>query len=204
MKLRHIARAFLLLSLAATVTAQESVFKQRIKKFKNSELFIIKYDKAKDYTGIAVGPFAVSTKGEAFLAGTGMSFIAGFEFKGQVMKDGAERFYIRFVSSSNSWRFLENRNLSALIDGERLALGTTEHVGKVGTRVGGLMGGLGSGNSYVIEQLIYILTPEVLSKLANGKSVDMQVGTYELKLKKEQQQALRDLLSLAEPPTEKK
>lgn len=204
MKLRLTALALILLSLAATVPAQEKVFKQRFKKLKNSNLFIYKYDDSKDYTAIAAGPFHVSTNSEAFLAGTGMSFITGFEFKGQELRQPAERFYIRFISSSKTWRFLENNDLSAMIDSERLSLGKAERTGQSGTRVGGLMGGLGSGNSYVIEQLTYIFTPEVFGKLANGKSVELQIGTHELKLKKEHQRAFRDLISLAGPGTEKK
>jgi hypothetical protein len=199
MNLHILATIITVLSLSSIAFAQEKAFEQKIKKFKNSSRFVVRYDEAKDRTGVAVSSFKVSTPGESSLTGSGMHMSAGFEFKGQTLKHRPGWFYVRFVSTSSSWRFFENRDLYAAIDGVRISLGTTEHSGKAGSRVGGLMGGIGSGNSFVIEDLTYAVTPEVFSKLAHGKKVELEIGGYSVKLKREHQQAFRDLMILAEP-----
>ncbi len=199
MRFRKLAAVFAVLSLSAITFAQDQVFDQKIKKFDNSSRFGYRYDRTKDRTGVAVGSFKVSTAGESSLTGSGMHMSAGFEFSGQSLKHRPGWFYLRFTSTSSSWRFFNNRDLYAVIDGERISLGTTEHSGKAGSRVGGLMGGIGSGNSFVIEDLTYSVTPEVFGKLANGKKAELQINGYTVKLKKEHHQALRDLMILAEP-----
>jgi hypothetical protein len=185
--------------MSAAAFAQDKAFEQRIKKFKNSSRFGYRYDEAKDRTGVAVGSFKVSTPSEGSLTGSGMHLSAGFEFQGQTLKQHPGWFYLRFTSTSSSWRFSDNRDLYAVIDGERISLGTTEHEARAGSRVGGLMGGLASGNSFVLENMTYGVTAEVFGKLANGKNAELQIGSYSMKLKKEHQQAFRDLMILAEP-----
>jgi len=73
MKLKSLTLCLLLLFSAVAVSAQEQAFKDKIKHFKNSRRFSVRYDKFKDVTWITVGAFATGNK-----AGGGLSGAIGF------------------------------------------------------------------------------------------------------------------------------
>lgn len=174
----------LVLLMAATVAAQDKI-KQKVKTFRNSKRFSVNYDKFKDQTLVTVW-FATGNSRGGLIRGA-------ISFKGEAPKDKPHYFFL-FELSGSDWRYLseESRKLYAIIDGERMELGISEHGGKVGN-IGIIIRTVG-----VNERLAFPLDAEIFSKLANSKSVEMKIGSMEFRLKDEHQEAFRDLISLAD------
>jgi len=173
-----------------------------LKQLKNREKLVLKYDKFKDYTVVACKPFDLLTTGEHMAVGLAQGMgrgpygrgpavtfpsrfelSAAFGFKGAKLND-EPKFGLIFISGGADWRFLKDHKLYALVDGERLELGEGQHDGNV------YLGG-------VSEEMIFDLTREQFEKLANGKSVEIQLGGFERKLKSGNLERLKILLSLA-------
>lgn len=91
--------------------------------------------------------------------------------------------YLVFESTSRRWTFLKNQELYALVDGERLSLGEGEWDAELRYR-------------RVSEGVAYKIPLNIMSRIAKANSAELLIGTQELKLKDEHQQAIRDLLSL--------
>lgn len=155
--------------------------KQRIKTFKNSGRFSIRYDKFKDITDVSVGPFAISP-----VKGSVLGMNAEFSFAGQTVQEDVSVVSLVFSSYSAfrgaGWTFVDHRDLYGIIDGERLELGEgawKSHIGNLSS-----------------EELVFTLPIATLRKIAEAKTVELKVGLVELKLKEEHLIAFRDLLSL--------
>jgi len=153
--------------------------------FRNRRRFSTSYDKFKDETHVSVGPFFVGSTSSYVWSGFQLEMTAHFFSKGHITEQPAF-FYLAFRSRSKEWQFLRSRELYALVDGERLALGEGDHDGDV--RLGG-----------VSEWLIYQLPAEVFYKLGTARHVEIKVGDMELTLKDEHLEAFRDLYSLGQP-----
>src|SRR5438874_1391008 len=140
----------LLLAFCGLAVAQggETDLRQKIKNFKNSRRFLVKYDKFKDKT--------------------------------------VETFYIGFDYSGKEWEFLKERDVYALVDGERMKFGEAARDSDIN---------LGS----VKEVLSIAVGADAFEKIANAKVVEMKLGDREFKLKAEHLQAFHDLLSLSKP-----
>jgi len=155
--------------------------KQRIKTFKNSGRFSVRYDKFKDITDVSVGPFAISP-----VKGSVLGMNAEFSFAGQAVQEDLS--VVRLVFSSYSafrgagWTFVDHRSLYGIIDGDRTELGE------------------GAWKSHVsnlsFEELVFTLPIATIRKIAGAKTVELKVGLVELKLKEEHLIAFKDLLSL--------
>ena len=154
-------------------TKPSTDLKQKIKTFKNSKRFAVDYDKFKDETHVHVGPF--------FTMPLGMS--AHFFFKGQTVQEDIDKIYLTFHSYSSDWRFLNDRTLYAIIDGERTELRDADRSSDIS---------LGS----VSETLIYTLPTDTFRKIAEAKTIQLRVGSVEVKVKDEHQIAFKDLLTL--------
>lgn len=183
MKLKSLAALIVLLLMAASPAAQDKI-KQKVKTFRNSKRFSVNYDKFKDQTWVTVW-FATGNSRGGLLRGA-------ISFKGETPKDKPDYFFL-FELSGSDWRYLseESRKLYAIIDGERMELGTSEHSGKVAA-LGIVIRTVG-----VNERLAFPLDAETFSKLANSKSVELKIGSMEFRLKEEHQEAFRDLISLS-------
>jgi hypothetical protein len=129
---------------------------------------------------------AVETLGSNFP--TQFELVVGFGFTGTVLLPGAKepQFSLVFLSQSGEWHFLKNHALNALVDGERLALGDGQRDGNAD---------VGGG---VSEHLAFNLTQEQFEKIANGRSVEIQLGGFERKFKAEHIQMFKDLFSLTQ------
>lgn len=129
---------------------------------------------------------AVQTLGINFP--TQFELVVSVGFTGTVLLPGIKepQFSMSLISHTAEWRFQKNHALFALVDGERLALGDGQNDGNVG---------LGDG---VSEHLVFNLTQEQFAKVANGKSVEIQLGGFERKLKPEHIQKFKDLVSLTQ------
>jgi hypothetical protein len=158
--------------------------KQKIKTFKKNRRFSINYDKFKDETIVSVGPFGLSGTGR-YMATGGMYLIyAKFRFTGQEIKELVDTIYLGIEFTGKDWKFLNDRRIYAIIDGERMVF-----EGQRGSKVGGAI-------STVQEWLVTPVDAETFEKIAKAKSVEVKVGDYEVKLKDEHLTAFRDLLSL--------
>lgn len=172
-----------------------------LKQLKNRDKLVLKYDKFKDYTVVACKPFDLLTTGEHMAVGLAQGMGSGpsgrgpavtfpsrfelsgaFGFKGVKLNDDP-KFGLIFITGGADWRFLKDHRLYALVDGERLELGEGQHDGNV------YLGG-------VSEEMIFDLTRDQIEKLANGKSVEIQLGGFERKLKSGNLERLKILLSL--------
>jgi hypothetical protein len=172
----------LLARATACPTAQEAKLQPPAKReFKHNAKIESKYDRFEDETHVRLEPKRVLG---GFMEDVKMG--ASFFYKGQKLSK-PEYFIIFFVSDTKGWRFLDEaqRELVALADGERLPIGTLDRDSKV--RSGG----------WVSEIMVKEVPYETFLKIVNGKKVEMKLGRYELKLKEEHLEALRDLASRA-------
>jgi len=209
MKRKTLTVAAMILGLSCLVVAQQPSVADpgidvaaQLKQLKNHDKFVRSYDKFKDYTVVAVKPMNLLSAMESGAASfartlgngpyhtgptinvpTQLALTAAFGFKGTRLNEQPHFGFI-FITDSADWRFLKDHKLYALIDGERLELGEGQHDGDV------YLGG-------VKEEMIFELTREQLEKFANGKSVEIQLGGFPRKLKSEQIEKLKTLLSLA-------
>ena len=168
---------------AATTQYEEAGLKQQIKKFKNSRRFLVKYDKFKDRTVVRVGPFGLTGSMEYALTNTMIGILAGFGYEGAAIQKSVEAFSLGFTYSGKEWEFLKDRDVYALVDGERMQLGKADRASDIN---------LGS-----VEELLSVsMDTATFNKIANAKVVEIKVGNREFKLKNEHLQAFRDLESL--------
>jgi hypothetical protein len=196
-----------LLCCASTSFSQANALdvSQKLKETKGRDKIILKYDRFKDYTVVACKPFDLLTTGEHMAVGLAQGMGGGpygrgpaitypsqfqlsaaFGFKGTSLS-GEPKFGLIFISGGSDWRFLKDHTLYALVDGERLELGEGSHDGNV------YLGG-------VSEEMIFNLTRDQFEKLANAKSVEIQLGGFERKLKSGNLERLKILLSLVPHP----
>lgn len=184
-----LALLLFVLILGFSVSAQEpskskADLKAKIKSFRNSDKFSVQYDRFKDETHIGLSPFFVKvrkTKGVARLA---MS--ADVLFPGTIPKTHVSYVSLTFRVYGQRWRFLYDKSLYALINGERKDLGEGSHYGEL-TNFGG-----------VTETLTFMIPTDTFETIAKSRPVDFQAGGCELSLEEEHTQAFSDLLSLTE------
>jgi hypothetical protein len=179
-----IAASVFLLACTAPAAAQDSAQGSKPqppanREFKHKARIEVKYDRFEDETHVKLEPTRVLG---GFYEDVKMG--ASFFYKGQKVS-APDYFYILFVTNTKEWRFLRDsqRELTALADGERLALGTLDrdsHVRESG-RVSEIM----------VKEIPY----ETFLKIVNAKKVEMKLGSYEFELKEELLEALRDLAS---------
>lgn len=166
--------------LTTSASPESADIQQRIKNFRNSKRFSIRYDKFRDDTLVSVGPF--------FIGGTKAYVMRGFQLEMTASllldKGRIDYIYLRFHSSSRDWIFLKNSELLALVDGERLQFGEGDRDSDI--RRGG-----------VSESIIYSIPIEQFLKLGQAASTELKIGRVELTLKDEHKEAFRDLYSLA-------
>jgi hypothetical protein len=187
-----------ILSYALTVSPQdnkrtqgdptfETTAKQKIKRFKNSQLFYVRYDEFRDWTTVRVGPFNIGGTDEYFMSGTIIWLYGAFRFSGQRIQNPAGQFfpfYITLGYRSQNWMFLNSRDVYALVDGERFELGEILRSSNV-------------DDGSVSETVAIPMDAAMFAKIANGKTVEMKFGEREMTLKDEHLKAFRNLLELA-------
>lgn len=192
MRMKLTAVLILALVSSAVVQAQEGTTAQPtpkpIKKpgYFNRARFETKYDKFKDTTTVQFKRLPLTGTSRRVLSGETLYFIGAFHFKGQVIAMPVSVAQIGFLSESEDWLYLRDSHLTALIDGERVDLGIANRDSNV-------------GKEKVNELLIFEVSYETLLKIANGATVEMQLGPREFKLKDSHLYALRDLAARMKP-----
>lgn len=169
----------LLLALSLIVPLPQTSLEQKIKTFRNHSRFKVKHDRFRDRTHVSVGPF--------FVGGTKAYISRGFRLEMSahifIAKQSDSDAYLVFESTSRRWTFLKNQELHALVDGERLSLGEGTWDAELRYR-------------RVSEGVAFKIPLNIMSRIAKANSAELLIGSQELKLKDEHQQAIRDLLSL--------
>jgi len=176
-----LAFAFAVSILAQSVKPPPAKFKLKHKSRISSS-----YDKFKDQTIVRVGPYVLTGTMDYVMTSSQFFMMGAFTFEGQKLDNPVGNATIAFLSKSKDWKFLKDRSLYALADGERLDLGTAEHDSDV--RLGGLS-----------ESLAVSVPYDTFVKIANGTNVEMKLGTKEFKLKDEHLEGFRDLASRMVP-----
>lgn len=74
-----------------------------------------------------------------------------------------------FLSQSNSWQYLHNRNLVIIINGDRHDFGKIERVSSVGSGI-------------VFEGLLFMMGLETFYEFSNAENVELRLGNDELTL----------------------
>lgn len=164
---------------ASTVIAQDA---GPPRKFKHGAKFATRYDKFKDQTTVLFYPMAVSGTARYLLSSEMLGLFAAFTYSGKTQPASVSEVIIAFTSTSPDWVYLKDRELIALVDGERLPLGEAARDSSV--KYGG-----------VEEMLAVTVSYDHLLKLTNARVVEMKLGDREIKLKEKHLEALRDLAS---------
>lgn len=183
MKRKSLVPAFLLLLFYVAGYTQQpaapsvETLKAKIKTFKNHKRYGVRYDKFTDVTTVWFR-FDINEGGRRLGA--------TINFTGSNYHRSPGRFFV-YEDRGRDWQHLEHadRQLYALIDGERLMLGEGDRQGEVS----------GYGVS-VSERLAFPLNADTFNKIAAGRSVEFRVGRRQLEIKDEHRQAFRDLESL--------
>lgn len=161
-------------------------FDSKTKTFRNSKKFTVQYDKFRDESRVAVGPFDVAD----LLRGVriySLKMTARFIYSGRDVKQPSEDFALLFRSRSDEWKFLKNREMYMLVDGERISIGEAEYDGDVERR-----------GTDVSEFLAFPIPPNVFKRLAYAKQAEFKIGRWAITLKDEHLEAFRNLYSLSQ------
>ncbi len=157
------------------------------RQFKHNGRFITRYDKFKDQTSIILAPFPVTGTIRYVMSSEMLGMGAMFIHPGQKLSRTVDKIALYFQSSSKDWKYLRDRQLIALIDGERVPLGEGERNSDI--KLGG-----------VEETLFFPISRETLARITNGKMVEIQLGgVREFVLKDKLLEALRDFESRMTP-----
>lgn len=150
-----------------------------------------KYDKFKDRTTFATSPMR--------LKGTHISIVFQAAFGSPGKLPSKPQNATLYIDADDTVRriFKSNRSLIFLIDGERLKLGEMEWLDS--TYIPG--GRYYSGS--VIDELGIVVPWETLIKIANGQSVEFQVGTVEAALDDSHRALLKKLIAKTETGDQK-
>lgn len=173
----------------------------KVKKFKKSKNYIIKYDKFKDIT-IVQGKETLAKGG---LLGSSLSrdnfyCLSGFVFNGQKFNEPPKTFFLSFVDTINiSPLFNNDSNFILLIDNERFVIGEGKKETEVIAGLTGATGVLSSlGNSSTTKTLHYKIDKEIFEKMASSKSIELQIGSGEAKFKSEVIEMFRNIYDLSQ------
>lgn len=124
-----------------------------------------KYDRFKDITRVRV-EVKVKDGGKPRNKLDNLELGVSFSHSGATLRKNAESFILVFSQSNRSWRYLNSHDLAMIVDGKRWDVGSGQHTGDI-YRTG------------VFETVAFEFTRDELEKLANAKTVELQLGRYE-------------------------
>jgi hypothetical protein len=200
-----LASLFVLVILGLTfVVIQRSLALRRAAKVDSGEIKIQEdYHQASRKTLVKLEPLQVL--GEQF---NGLSMGALFSHSGRTLKQTPTSITLLLRSVAKEFKYAEQRNLTALADGEAIKLGAMSRTGK---QVEVLSDGrievvrLGkkgrSKGDHVLETLTLDVPTATLTKIARSKEVKMRLGETEFELTETHLTALRDILKRAAQDT---
>lgn len=154
---------------------QDSKAKPEKPKARHKEKIGFVYDKFKDITVLQL---------EYMHVGDGVAMGVFASAKGQVAPSTDTAILLAFSLYNERWRCLDGCNVTFLIDGERLKLGTADNIDR---EIGGAYG--------VIERIGLQINYETLKRIAFAHSVEFQAGSDEATLTSQHLAALQDFAS---------
>jgi len=154
---------------------------------------LTKYEAAKNETSIYIYPYLQIYESERnFLTSETLTMTAGFSHTGKDTISKPSSVELGFISTVKTrWRFADERErkLTIVVDDERFELGT---LNRIKTKTVPM---INQQNLRYIENLAVFVPFETFQKMAGAKKVVVKIGSYEIKLRKEHLEVLRELLS---------
>ena len=105
--------------------------------------------------------------------------IATITFKGKVPTDSTPSVGLILVSINESWKYLKNHELYALVNDKPMTMPETEHQGQTWA------------DGDVIESIIFVLDWDRFCKLCEAQKVEFKLGTKEFKIAAVERGALK-------------
>jgi len=159
----------------------------KIKTLHKPKNYSAKYDKFKDRTTVLSKAVNVRKEGKYRFVTVAMSL--AFQFAGENITDGVDHGYLLFSNISSEWEYIKSRELRLIVDGERVNLGEGDWDGTISS---------GRLSTSVIERVMFKLDRDLWGKIANAKTIEFQLGTFEAPLDTDEQQIFKDMLFLSE------
>jgi hypothetical protein len=151
--------------------------------------FKTNFDKSENRTTVQIDPRVSKT---AMDVGSDIVLTAFFRFVGEELREPVEYAVLRFSSDSRNWRYIPNRELVISVDGQRISFVN-----------GGRLGRLADPPDRVrIDNMLYFgISRDDLAKIAQGRVVEVKLGSRTFKLNSVQLEALRGLVERMTPGT---
>jgi hypothetical protein len=139
------------------------------------------YDSFKDRTQVALSPLKVGAGWE-----DDISLAVTYLYPGRTPAV-PEKVAFWIYSSSKDWKFLRNREVLVIADGERIDLGDAVRISS-------------DVNRGSVSEVLGVGMPiQAFLKIANSSSLQMRVGTHELKFAADHYEAIKDFASRMHP-----
>ncbi|HZG52670.1 MAG TPA: hypothetical protein VEZ40_11090 [Pyrinomonadaceae bacterium] len=149
--------------------------------------FTANYDKSENRTTVQIDPRAAKPVMEL---GADIVLTAFFRYAGQELREPVGYATLRFSSDSRNWRFIPNRELVILVDGERISFLNGGRLGRLYEPPGRVQ----------IDNMLYFgISRDDLAKIAGGRVVEVKLGNKSFKLSSVQLDALGDLVGRMNP-----
>lgn len=145
--------------------------------------YTYEYDKFKDRSFVDFSDGVIHRSKTSRNPAVSVQMQTTFTFAGKELPETANRFTFIFRAPSyRGWNFLYDHSLTFLADGGRIPLGE------------------GSRNSSISqnqEWLYYTVLRSDLETLANAKTLEMQLGSFEASISEKQRRGLQNILKLS-------
>ena len=158
---------------------------------KTARYLKLKYDKQKNQTTVALKRMSLSRAMNKEVNNvTEMAQLdldGSFDYEGQKLSQAAEAVTLNFRALSKYPVYQRGQNVVGVLDGERaLMLGATSYKSNAQT--------------FMTEEVLSISVPyAALKRMAESKSLQLFLGTREIKFREKDQEALRELVSFMTP-----
>ncbi|MEP7077076.1 MAG: hypothetical protein ABI878_14820 [Acidobacteriota bacterium] len=171
----------LLIILLLAIAGSAQTIQDRIKALDDSKTYAVKYDKFKDETTVTGRVGFRLPKGHIIDT---MELEMNGTFPGQTPNQDIAEFQCYFIQHySQSWVFLHDQHLIMLLDGVKVDFGQGKQGGEA--RLGG-----------VDEWVYFKISREDLQKIADAKTVEIQLASYEGRISQKTQPRLKAFLDL--------
>jgi len=158
---------------------------------KTARYLKLKYDKQKNQTTVALKRMSLSSAMAKEV--TNVTEVAqldldgSFDYPGQKLSQAAEAVTLNFRALAKFPVYQRGQNVVGVLDGDRaLMLGATSYKSNAQT--------------FMTEEVLSISVPyAALKRMAESKSLQIFLGTREIKFREKDQEALRELVSFMTP-----
>lgn len=164
----------------------EAELKSQVKTFKHNRQYIVKYDKFTDVTSVMYMGSILNSTFSYMASGTMIQIGVIYDSK-PINGKTENQFTLYFRATGKNWAFLKDTSLYALADEKRFELGEGNRDSDIGRSISGMQ---------TKELLTFPMTTELLSNLANAKSLEIKIGGKEFKVKDDDKEAFLNILKL--------